>query len=369
MNMQGNSGHTGDADEFGEDELTVIMRAPSELPEQRVPAPPPSFPPPPATPHNSVFVDDGDFLDHMALDDDEFSAPAPMPVPVPVAAPVAAPAPVPHRGNDRSIAVIAGTTTIAALALVGLVAMKVMSNDKAQVVVMQAPAGGVATNHAVQPARSQPVPSRPDPGVGAPSLAPGSAAVAPANAPAVQAPPQPAALPPAKPAEENEPAVVDGADDVVDLSALPEGRVPEQPAAQAPRRAPPKPAAPKPATRPVGARPKQAATPPAAPARAAAPAPRKPVERAAAKARSSKPRAASAAPATEAPGHVTIVCQPACDSVTLDGRNLGPSPVVLVKASAGTHSVRLSAKGYPTKTLSLRVKGGETTARRVKLVK
>jgi eukaryotic-like serine/threonine-protein kinase len=66
-----------------------------------------------------------------------------------------------------------------------------------------------------------------------------------------------------------------------------------------------------------------------------------------------------------APGYLTIVCDPACDSVIAGGRNLGPSPVVRRSLSAGTHAVTLRRSGAPTKSISVTIVSGQTTARRV----
>lgn len=67
------------------------------------------------------------------------------------------------------------------------------------------------------------------------------------------------------------------------------------------------------------------------------------------------------------PGYLTIVCDPACDSVIAGGRNLGPSPVVRRALSPGAHSVTLRRSGSATKSISVAIVSGQTTARRVRM--
>ncbi|MBX3130366.1 MAG: serine/threonine protein kinase [Polyangiaceae bacterium] len=75
--------------------------------------------------------------------------------------------------------------------------------------------------------------------------------------------------------------------------------------------------------------------------------------------------AAAPTPATgNEPGFLTIMCDPACDSVSAGGRNLGPSPVVRRPLPAGNHSVALR-KGGTSKSIGVTIRSGETTSRRV----
>ncbi len=75
--------------------------------------------------------------------------------------------------------------------------------------------------------------------------------------------------------------------------------------------------------------------------------------------------AAAPAPAGKGePGFLTVMCVPACDSVTAGGRNLGPSPVVRAALPPGNHGVGLRA-GSKKKSLSVTIASGQTTARRV----
>lgn len=64
---------------------------------------------------------------------------------------------------------------------------------------------------------------------------------------------------------------------------------------------------------------------------------------------------------TGAKGFVTVACNPGCEGILVDGRSLGPSPVVRVELPAGTHKVALRRKGYEEKKLEVVVKAGETS--------
>jgi serine/threonine-protein kinase len=70
------------------------------------------------------------------------------------------------------------------------------------------------------------------------------------------------------------------------------------------------------------------------------------------------------APGKGEPGFLTVMCVPACDSVTAGGRSLGPSPVVRAALPPGNHGVGLRA-GSKKKSLSVTITSGQTTARRV----
>ncbi len=67
------------------------------------------------------------------------------------------------------------------------------------------------------------------------------------------------------------------------------------------------------------------------------------------------------------PGFLTVMCDPACDAVSAGGRNLGPSPVVRASLPPGNHGVTLRRSGSPTKSISVQIVSGQTTARRVKM--
>lgn len=77
--------------------------------------------------------------------------------------------------------------------------------------------------------------------------------------------------------------------------------------------------------------------------------------------------AAPAAPAAAGPGFLTIVCDPFCDAVLVDGKNLGPSPVVRAPLKPGSHSVVLRKAGAGTKSLGVSITSGQTSAQRVKM--
>lgn len=59
-------------------------------------------------------------------------------------------------------------------------------------------------------------------------------------------------------------------------------------------------------------------------------------------------------------GYISISCDPAGASVTLDGSYIGTAPIT-VKASAGKHSVSMSKSGYGTFSSSVNVRAGETS--------
>ncbi|WP_170319952.1 PEGA domain-containing protein [Polyangium spumosum] len=81
-------------------------------------------------------------------------------------------------------------------------------------------------------------------------------------------------------------------------------------------------------------------------------------------------RAEPAAKPDAAPpkGFVTVACNPGCEGVLVDGRSLGPSPVVRAELPAGTHKLTLRRKGYPEKKVDVVVKAGATALVDVKLV-
>jgi serine/threonine protein kinase len=66
-------------------------------------------------------------------------------------------------------------------------------------------------------------------------------------------------------------------------------------------------------------------------------------------------------------GFLTVVCKPACDSVIVKGRNLGPSPVVNVAFPAGTYPVVLKRSGSPPKSSSVTITAGKNTPLRVNM--
>ena len=315
-------------DDYGDDELTTVLPSPYDaVPVTHAPAR--SYRPK-DVPASSVYLPEDDFLDDLDLFDEEFAAPAR------AAASAAGGQPPASRGRDRWIAVIAGTTTIAALALVILVAMRMTAKEPTQLVVMSAPGTAAVPVSGAAPALQ--APSAPVP--------------VPAPAPVAQP------VPEAPPAADSETLDLDdvaheetAASGGIDLSAL----AADQPSA-APPPAPPKAAPSRPRPKPV-----VVSAAPRKPAARPAPTPKaKPV---------AKASAAAAAPKTPAAGtgYVTIVCDPACDSVTVGGNDLGPSPVVRSAVSAGPQTVTLKAKGHKSKTLNLEVEAGKTTARRVRL--
>lgn len=72
--------------------------------------------------------------------------------------------------------------------------------------------------------------------------------------------------------------------------------------------------------------------------------------------------------ASNAPkGFVTVACNPGCESVIVDGRSIGPSPIVRVELPAGTHKLTLRRKGHQEKTVDVVVKAGELASLNVKM--
>lgn len=66
-------------------------------------------------------------------------------------------------------------------------------------------------------------------------------------------------------------------------------------------------------------------------------------------------------------GMLTVVCSPVCDSVTVDGVNVGRSPLVNRALPSGTHALVLRRTGYTTLHASAVIVAGKTTARRYTL--
>lgn len=66
-------------------------------------------------------------------------------------------------------------------------------------------------------------------------------------------------------------------------------------------------------------------------------------------------------------GTISIVCRPACDSVFVKGRNLGPSPILGVSMPTGSHLVVLKRSGSPNKTTVITVTEGKNTPLRVEM--
>ncbi|HQF25263.1 MAG TPA: protein kinase [Polyangiaceae bacterium] len=67
------------------------------------------------------------------------------------------------------------------------------------------------------------------------------------------------------------------------------------------------------------------------------------------------------------PGFLTVVCNPFCDSVSVGGRNLGPSPVVNVPLPPGQYSVVLRRSGGSSKVVPATIVSGKTTSHRVSM--
>jgi cytoskeletal protein RodZ len=74
------------------------------------------------------------------------------------------------------------------------------------------------------------------------------------------------------------------------------------------------------------------------------------------------------APAGGGSGFLTVVCKPACDSVVVKGRNLGPSPVINVSFPAGTYPVVLKRSGSSPKATSVTIVAGKNTPLRMNML-
>jgi serine/threonine-protein kinase len=73
----------------------------------------------------------------------------------------------------------------------------------------------------------------------------------------------------------------------------------------------------------------------------------------------------AAAKPDEAPGLLTIVCNPACDDVAVGGRSLGPAPIVRHQVKPGTHRVTAKRAGFQSKTVTVVVGSGQAVAQRI----
>jgi hypothetical protein len=65
-------------------------------------------------------------------------------------------------------------------------------------------------------------------------------------------------------------------------------------------------------------------------------------------------------------GFLTVVCNPACDSVVVQGKNLGPSPIVRHTLPVGSHTLGLS-KGGKKETRTVSISANKTTAIRIRM--
>lgn len=63
--------------------------------------------------------------------------------------------------------------------------------------------------------------------------------------------------------------------------------------------------------------------------------------------------------------YLTLMCIPGCDSVTVDGKNLGPSPIVRAELPPGVHGVVLRSAHKKTVTLAVTLAPGQRAARRI----
>jgi hypothetical protein len=73
------------------------------------------------------------------------------------------------------------------------------------------------------------------------------------------------------------------------------------------------------------------------------------------------------APSAGGTGTISIVCSPACDSVLVKGRDLGPSPIIGVAMPEGSYPVLLKRSGAPNKASVITVTAGKNAALRIKM--
>jgi hypothetical protein len=70
-----------------------------------------------------------------------------------------------------------------------------------------------------------------------------------------------------------------------------------------------------------------------------------------------------------ADGFVTVMCEPGCDEMIIDGkRKLGRGQLTNVSVSPGNHEITLKHKGQPDKLMKVVIAPGQTTAFRVHMV-
>ncbi|WP_170229186.1 PEGA domain-containing protein [Polyangium fumosum] len=84
-------------------------------------------------------------------------------------------------------------------------------------------------------------------------------------------------------------------------------------------------------------------------------------------AEATRPEPAPKPDASRANGFVTVACNPGCEGIFVNGRSLGPSPIVRAELPPGTHKLTLRRKGYEEKKVEVVVKPGETALLNVKL--
>ncbi len=71
------------------------------------------------------------------------------------------------------------------------------------------------------------------------------------------------------------------------------------------------------------------------------------------------PAALDGGVAPKLPGSVTVICTPFCDAISVDGKPLGPSPVLSTSAEAGRRTVLATRYGAPPRRLDVVVKPGK----------
>jgi serine/threonine-protein kinase len=69
----------------------------------------------------------------------------------------------------------------------------------------------------------------------------------------------------------------------------------------------------------------------------------------------------------EEPGFITIVCNPFCDDVQIDGRTAGPSPIIRQPAKPGQHRITCKRAGAATKVISIMVVAGQVSPAKVRM--
>ncbi len=78
------------------------------------------------------------------------------------------------------------------------------------------------------------------------------------------------------------------------------------------------------------------------------------------------PWAAPSAAPTSGTGYLTVMCVPGCDSVRVNGKLVGASPIVRAPVPAGTTQVELRRAGV-VRRLVVQIVAGQVSARRVSM--
>src|SRR5690606_30344379 len=76
-------------------------------------------------------------------------------------------------------------------------------------------------------------------------------------------------------------------------------------------------------------------------------------------ARAAAPSAEAATPIAEDEAELTVLCVPYCSDVELEGRPLGPSPVIRRAVAPGRKTLVMRRPGTPDKSMAILLSAGE----------